>query len=91
VLLPAIAAGGKAVRGAIGDDGQIPCLLAAATHGEAVMIAERMIGPKTNEVPEFRRPCWKAWRSVAARSPWTPGTPSAPMRGSSAKISSRTS
>ena len=55
--LPAIAVDGKAVRGAAGrggnTDGQIPYLLAAATHGESVVIAERLIGPKTNEVPEF--------------------------------------
>ena len=53
VLLPALAVDGKAVRGAIGADGMIPYLLAAATHGESVVIAERLIGPKTNEVPEF--------------------------------------
>lgn len=54
VLLPAIAVDGKAMRGAIGPDGQIPYLLAAATHGESVVIAERLIGVKTNEVPEFQ-------------------------------------
>ena len=55
MLLPAIAIDGKAVRGAIGPDGMIPYLLAAATHGDAaVVIAERLIGPKTNEVPEFQ-------------------------------------
>ena len=53
-LLPAIAVDGKAIRGAIGSDGLIPYLLAAATHGPAsVVIAERLIGAKTNEVPEF--------------------------------------
>jgi hypothetical protein len=55
--LPAIAVDGKAVRGAVGRggdaDGQVPYLLAAATHGESVVIAERLIGAKTNEVPEF--------------------------------------
>jgi predicted transposase YbfD/YdcC len=55
VMLPALAIDGKAVRGAIGPDGMIPYLLAAATHGDAaVVIAERLIGPKTNEVPEFQ-------------------------------------
>lgn len=54
-LIPALAIDGKAVRGAIGPDGLIPYLLAAATHGDAaVVIAERLIGPKTNEVPEFQ-------------------------------------
>jgi len=54
VMLPALAIDGKAVRGAIGPDGMIPYLLAAATRGESVVIAERLIGPKTSEVPEFR-------------------------------------
>jgi len=51
--LPALAVDGKAVRGAAGDDGSIPYLLAAATHGTGAVLAERLIGPKTNEVPEF--------------------------------------
>jgi predicted transposase YbfD/YdcC len=53
VPLPAIAVDGKAVRGAAGPDGKIPYLLAAATHGTGAVLAERAIGPKTNEVPEF--------------------------------------
>ncbi|MDQ3885790.1 MAG: ISAs1 family transposase [Actinomycetota bacterium] len=53
VLLPALAIDGKAVRGAIGSDGQIPYLLAAATHTDSTVIAERLIGAKSNEVPEF--------------------------------------
>jgi predicted transposase YbfD/YdcC len=52
-LLPAIAVDGQAVRGAAGDDGLIPYLLAAASHGTGTVLAERAIGPKTNEVPEF--------------------------------------
>ena len=52
-MLPAVAVDGKAVRGAIGDDGQIPYLLGAATHGESAVIAERLVGAKSNEVPEF--------------------------------------
>jgi predicted transposase YbfD/YdcC len=51
--LPAIAVDGKAVRGAAGPDGLIPYLLAAAVHGTGTVLAERLIGPKTNEVPEF--------------------------------------
>ena len=51
--LPAIAVDGKAVRGAAGDDGQIPYLLAAATHATTAVLAETLIGPKTNEVPEL--------------------------------------
>jgi predicted transposase YbfD/YdcC len=51
--LPAVAVDGKAVRGAAGDDGLIPYLLAAVTHGAGQVLAEHLIGPKTNEVPEF--------------------------------------
>lgn len=51
--LPGIAVDGKAMRGAVGPDGSIPYLLAAATHEATAVIAERLIGPKTNEVPEF--------------------------------------
>jgi predicted transposase YbfD/YdcC len=51
--LPAIAVDGKAVRGAAGDDGLIPYLLAAVTHGTGIVLAEHLIGPKTNEVPQF--------------------------------------
>ena len=54
VLLPAIAVDGKAIRGAIGLDGIIPYLLAAATHDRCAVIAERAIGPKSNEVPQFQ-------------------------------------
>jgi predicted transposase YbfD/YdcC len=54
VLLPAIAVDGKAMKGAVGADGRIPYLLAAATHTGCTVIAERAIGPKTNEVPEFQ-------------------------------------
>jgi predicted transposase YbfD/YdcC len=51
--LPAVAVDGKAVRGAAGPDGLIPYLLAAAAHGTGTVLAERLIGPKTNEVPGF--------------------------------------
>jgi predicted transposase YbfD/YdcC len=54
VLLPAIAFDGKAMRGAVGADGKIPYLLAAATHIGCTVIAERAIGAKTNEVPEVQ-------------------------------------
>jgi predicted transposase YbfD/YdcC len=54
VLLPALAVDGKAVKGAIGADGLIPYLLAAATHRNATVIAERLVGAKSNEVPSFQ-------------------------------------
>jgi predicted transposase YbfD/YdcC len=54
VLLPALAIDGKAMRGAIGPDGAVPYLLAAATHTDTTVIAERQIGAKSNEVPAFQ-------------------------------------
>lgn len=51
--LPGLAVDGKAVRGAAGADGLIPYLLAAATHQDCAVIAELLIGAKTNEVPEL--------------------------------------
>jgi hypothetical protein len=65
VLLPAVAVDGKAVRGAIGPDGQVPYLLGAATHGSSVVVAERLIGAKTNEVPEVA----PLLRTLAAQAP----------------------
>jgi predicted transposase YbfD/YdcC len=53
-LRPALAADGKAMRGAVGEDGQIPYLLAAATHQDCSVVAQRLVGAKTNEVPEFQ-------------------------------------
>ena len=60
ILRPGLAVDGKAVRGAVGPDGAIPYLLAAATHTDTVVVAERAIGPKSNEVPQFQ-PCCAAW------------------------------
>ena len=51
--LPALAVDGKAAGGAAGADGKVPYLLASATHGTGIVLAERMTGPKTNEVPEL--------------------------------------
>jgi predicted transposase YbfD/YdcC len=53
VMQSAVSVDGKAVRGAVGADGLVPYLLAAATHGRGEVLAEHLIGPKTNEVPEF--------------------------------------
>ena len=89
--LPAIAVDGKAVRGAVGADGLVPYLLAAATHGNSAVIAERLIGPKTNEVPEFA----PLLRELNGHAPLAGhvitinagGTQSAPMPPSSATSS----
>jgi predicted transposase YbfD/YdcC len=51
-LLPSVKIDGKAVRGAAGEDGMIPYLLAAC-DAEGTVLAEHLIGAKTNEVPEF--------------------------------------
>lgn len=53
VLLPGLAVDGKAIRGAVGADGLIPYVLGAATHEKCTVLAERAIGPKSNEVPQF--------------------------------------
>ena len=53
VMQEAVSVDGKAVRGAVGTDGLVPYLLAAATHERGEVLAEHLIGPKTNEVPEF--------------------------------------
>jgi predicted transposase YbfD/YdcC len=53
VMQAAVSVDGKAVRGAVGPDGLVPYLLAAATHQRGEVLAEHLIGPKTNEVPEF--------------------------------------
>jgi hypothetical protein len=42
---------GKAVSSAADTDGSIPYLLAGAAHGAGEVLAERLIEPKTNEVP----------------------------------------
>ncbi len=67
VLQPAVAVDGKAERGAIGADGLIPYLLAAATHGDSVVLAERLVGAKTNEVPEFQPLLRQAQAEFAGR------------------------
>ena len=54
ILRPGLAVDGKAVRGAVGPDGAIPYLLGVATHQDTVVVAERAIGPKSNEVPQFQ-------------------------------------
>lgn len=51
VLQPSLACDGKEVRGATAADRTVPFLLSAAAGG--VVIAEREIGAKTNEIPEI--------------------------------------
>jgi len=51
VLLPSLNCDGKEVRGATAADGTVPFLLSAAAGG--IVLAEREIGAKTNEIPEI--------------------------------------
>jgi len=50
-LLPSLNCDGKEIRGATAADGTVPFLLPAAAGG--IVIAEREIGAKTNEIPEI--------------------------------------
>lgn len=50
----AIAVDGKAVRGAKGENGQPLYLFSALLHREAVVVAQRAIDSKHNEIPEFK-------------------------------------
>jgi predicted transposase YbfD/YdcC len=69
VLRPGLAVDGKAIRGAVGPDGAIPYLLAAATHTDCVVVAERAIGPKSNEVPQFQ-PLLRGLAQVSDLTGW---------------------
>ncbi len=48
----AIAIDGKTLRGARGKDGQQVHLLSAVLHGERIVIAQRKVSDKSNEIPE---------------------------------------
>ena len=48
----AIAFDGKTLRGARRPEGQQVHLLSAVLHGEGIVIAQREVGDKTNEIPE---------------------------------------
>lgn len=49
-----IAVDGKVLRGAVGPDGRRVHVFAALRHGQGVVIAQRQIPDKTNEIPEFQ-------------------------------------
>jgi predicted transposase YbfD/YdcC len=51
--LLAVAVDGKTVRGAVDDDGHRTHLLAAATHGQQLVLGQVEVGAKTNEIPMF--------------------------------------
>ena len=51
--LLAIAVDGKTVRGAVDPDGAQVQLLAAATHGDQLVLGQVEVGVKTNEIPMF--------------------------------------
>lgn len=48
-----LAVDGKRVRGAVDADGNAPHLLAAATHGDGLVLAQADVHHKTNEIPMF--------------------------------------
>jgi predicted transposase YbfD/YdcC len=49
----AIAVDGKTLRGAVDADGAQMHLMAAATHGDQLVLAQVEVGAKTNEIPMF--------------------------------------
>jgi hypothetical protein len=51
--LVAVAVDGKTVRAAIDSDGNQVHLLAAATHGEQLVLGQVEVGAKSNEIPMF--------------------------------------
>jgi predicted transposase YbfD/YdcC len=51
--LLAIAVDGKTVRGAVAADGSQVHLMAAATHGDQLVLGQVEVGAKTNEIPMF--------------------------------------
>jgi predicted transposase YbfD/YdcC len=48
-----VAVDGKTVRGAVDTDGNQTHLLAAATHGQQLVLGQVEVGAKTNEIPMF--------------------------------------
>ena len=51
--LVGVAVDGKAVRGAVSIDGEQTHLLAAATHGDQLVLGQVQVGVKSNEIPQF--------------------------------------
>lgn len=51
--LVALAVDGKTVRAAIDSEGNQTHLLAAATHGEQLVLGQVEVGAKSNEIPQF--------------------------------------
>jgi hypothetical protein len=51
--LVAVAVDGKTVRGAVDAAGNQTHLLAAATHGQQLVLGQVEVGAKTNEIPMF--------------------------------------
>jgi hypothetical protein len=54
-LAPAAAVDGKTVRGALREDGSQVHLLAAVDHDSGVVLGQRAVAAKTNEIPELCR------------------------------------
>jgi predicted transposase YbfD/YdcC len=50
----ALAVDGKSLRGAVQEDGRPVHLFAAMVHKEGIVVAQREVDHKTNEIPEFQ-------------------------------------
>ena len=66
--LVAVAVDGKTVRGAVDDEGNQTHLLAAATHGEQLVLGQVEVGAKSNEIPMFA-PLLELGQPVLAQQP----------------------
>jgi hypothetical protein len=83
--LLAVAVDGKTVRGAVAADGAPVHLLAAATHGDQLVLGQVEVGAKTNEV-RHEAPCripnsvrrnledssWVRWLTRSRNGQWEP-------------------
>ena len=84
-LAIAIAVDGKTVRGAVAADGAQVHLMAAATHGDQLVLGQVEVGAKTNEV-RHEAPCripnsvrrnledssWVRWLTRSRNGQWEP-------------------
>jgi hypothetical protein len=55
-----VAVNSETVRGALREDRSRVHLLAAVDHDSGVVLGQRAVAAKTNEIPELCR-CWPGW------------------------------
>jgi hypothetical protein len=65
-LAGAVSVEGKTARGARQADGRAVHLLSALVHRSGLVVAQRDVAHKTNEIPRSRR-CWSRWTCAAGR------------------------